>query len=299
MAKDNTSDAISSSWGNPCEYGVNSQVTIAENQIFLQMAAQGQSLFNASGDAGAYGCSRAGLILPFPQSLQIGDPNNQPYITAVGGTAFRRQDSTTITFDPGQNQHPKYPGTDKEDVWNRACVQNDCSSGAGGGGVSRIWAEPDYAFDNTGNPLPGVVEDKYSQSATYCNQQAGVLCRENPDVSLDSDPSTGYAVRCTDPGDPDCASNSPYAVNGWIRLGGTSCASPLWSSIAALADAHAKSRLGLFNYLVYPFDSTAGYASQFHDITIGDNGYYPAGPNYDLSTGVGTPEIYNLVKAIS
>ena len=54
----------------------------------------------------------------------------------------------------------------------------------------------------------------------------------------------------------------------------------------------------MFNYLVYPLDSTAGYASQFHDITLFSNGFYPAGPNYDMSTGIGTPDIFNLVKYI-
>ena len=32
----------------------------------------------------------------------------------------------------------------------------------------------------------------------------GVLCREIPDVSTDGDPSTGYSIWCTDPGDPLC-----------------------------------------------------------------------------------------------
>ena len=84
MAKDNQADSISTSWGISCEFFVNSQVTLAENQIFLQMAAQGQSIFAASGDAGAYGCSRVGILPPAGQELQLGDPNNQPYITAVG-----------------------------------------------------------------------------------------------------------------------------------------------------------------------------------------------------------------------
>ena len=64
IANDNKADSISSSWGVPCEYGVDSQLTLSENQIFLQMATQGQSLFSASGDAAAFGCTRAGIALP-------------------------------------------------------------------------------------------------------------------------------------------------------------------------------------------------------------------------------------------
>lgn len=303
IANDNKADSISSSWGVPCEYGVTSQLTLSENQIFLQMAAQGQSLFAASGDAGAYGCTRAGISLPPDQGLQIGDPNNQPYNTAVGGTSFKTL-AKTITFDPGNDAHPAYPGTDKELTWIRPnCTATACDGGGTGGGVSRIWGSPDYIYDSKGNPLPGIIETKangydkdYSQSGTYCTQQPGVLCRQNPDVSLDADPSTGYSIYCTDPGDSFCATGE-FGKPGWIRLGGTSCAAPLWASIAALDISHHKGRLGLFNYILYPFDSTAGYASQFHDITLQNNGYYPAGPGYDMATGIGTPDIYNLITA--
>jgi len=295
IAMDNTADVISSSWGIPCEYGLNSQTTLAENQIFLQMAAQGQSLFTASGDAGAYGCSRVGIVPPAGQLLQIGDPNNQPYNTAVGGTSFRRPAAGPVLFDPGKNPHPTYPGTAKEGTWLEACSPSACEGS--GGGVSRLWAEPDYAFDVRGISLPGVFEAGFSQSGAYCGQQTTVLCRENPDVSLNADPGTGYSIYCTDPGDPFCAVGEFTAQPGWIRIGGTSCGAPLWAAIAALADSRHKARLGLFNYIVYPFDSPAGYASQFHDITRYSNGYDPAGPGYDMATGIGTPDIFKLIEA--
>ncbi len=37
-------------------------------------------------------------------------------------------------------------------------------------------------------------------------------------------------------------------------------------------------------------------ASAFHDIMIGPNRVYPAGPGYDLVTGLGTPDIAKLVS---
>ena len=61
---------------------------------------------------------------------------------------------------------------------------------------------------------------------------------------------------------------------------------------------------------MYPFDSTSGYASQFHDIisafTNGSGGTigtqvvppgYAANAGYDLETGVGTPDIFNFITA--
>lgn len=306
IVQDNSADVVSSSWALACEFGVSSQSTLAENQFFLQAAIQGQSLFIASGDSGAFGCARAGITLPPDQALQIGDPNNQPYVTIVGGTSFRAEGAGAkghgaVLFDPGTNPNPAYPGTSKEVVWNQGCTaqQTDCGTfGAAGGGVSRIWAEPDYAANlTTGAFLPGVAEQAFSQTGAYCNQQPGVLCRQSPDVSLDADPATGYAVFCTDPGDPLCVTGD-LGTPGWLRIGGTSCAAPIYSGFVALANQYHKGRIGLFNYPVYQFDSPAGYASQLHDITTGDNGHYPAGPNYDMATGLGTPDVYNLVAAL-
>ncbi len=294
IAKDNQADSISSSWGIPCEFFVDSQLTLGENQYFTQMAAQGQSLFAASGDAGAYSCSRVGFLPPAGQELQIGDPGDQPYNTSVGGTSFRLPGKGAVVFDPGTNPHPTYPGTSAEGTWLELCTPDSCEGS--GGGVSRIWAEPDYAANlTTGQYFPGVIEAS-SQAGSYCGQQPGVLCRENPDVSLDSDPGTGYSIYCTDPGDSFCAVGEFTSQPGWVRLGGTSCAAPLWAGIAALYDSFHGARLGLANYYLYPFDSTAGYASQFHDITLYTNGFYPAGPGYDMATGLGTPDIYNLVN---
>lgn len=289
IASDNLADTISTSWGGCAEYYLKSQVTQAEDQAFFQMAVQGQSMFSATGDFGAFGACPS-LNLPPGQELQIADPNDTPYITAVGGTSFETP-SGKILFDPGKNLHPGYPGVQDEKVWiTYPCSTKNCNGGGSSGGVSRIWAEGDYAFDANGNPLPGVDEPGYSQSGSYCGQQPGVLCRENPDVSLDADPNTGYSIYCTDPGG---GCTAPH----WFAIGGTSCSSPIWAAIATLYDIHHQGRQGLFNYIVFQFDSPAGYASQFHDITGFNNGYYPAGKFYDMATGIGTPNVFNLVKA--
>ena len=70
MANDNLAKQLSCSW-----YAPGSGEDPAADQIFQQMAAQGQSFFSASGDYDAF----TGLI-PFP--------GDTPYITQVGGTAL-------------------------------------------------------------------------------------------------------------------------------------------------------------------------------------------------------------------
>ena len=51
------------------------------------------------------------------------------------------------------------------------------------------------------------------------------------------------------------------------------------------------------------FTSPAAYASSFHDITVGDNSFagitgYPAGAGWDAATGLGTPDVANLITAL-
>jgi subtilase family serine protease len=276
IASDNKADVVSVSYGL-CEFLMPHAVVLGESVAYAQMALQGQSAFVSTGDSGAFACIHNGLILPFPQALQVGDPASQPFVTAVGGTSF------VGTFDPGTNPHPKYPGTAAEHVWNEGCTLTAC--GAGTGGVSRNWAALSTQVG------PGVIEPGFSQSGSYCGQVAGVPCREVPDVSLVAQDFSEY---CTDPvGCPPPTEPVP----GWFPISGTSLSTPLWSAIAALLENNYHGRAGLFTLnRLYEDDSVHGYQHEFHDITVGNNGYYPAGPFYDLSTGIGSADIYNFVK---
>ncbi len=293
IARDNLADSTSSSWGQ-CEYASNTTLFTEELQAFTQMALQGQSIFSSAGDSGAYDCGAAtsALGLTGANALQVDDPTSNPFMTSVGGTSFRLPNRGAVLFDPGTNPNPTYPGTSKEWVWNQTCP-NPNSCVGGGGGVSRVWASGDYVFDSNGSPLPGVLEPKYSQAGAYCGQTAANLCRQVPDVSLNSDPGTGYAIYCTNVAGG--CTDPAYSVKGWTRFGGTSCAAPIWAGVAALY-VNRYGRAGLFNYLIYKYDSKAGYANQFHDIVNGNNGYYPAGANYDLASGLGTPDVYKLIR---
>jgi subtilase family serine protease len=99
MATDNIAKQLSSSW---CF----SPIDATTEQIFKQMIAQGQSLFQASGDSGAY----SGWIMP---------PSDDPNVTVVGGTSL----TTTGAGGPWLS----------ESAW-----------GGSGGGVSTSYASPSY-----------------------------------------------------------------------------------------------------------------------------------------------------------
>jgi len=73
--------------------------------------------------------------------------------------------------------------------------------------------------------------------------------------------------------------------------GGTSAGAPQWAAIIAIADqirvAAGEHTLDGPSQTLYALYSST-MTSSFHDITTGSNGY-PAGPGYDLATGLGTP----------
>jgi subtilase family serine protease len=116
IATDNTAKIVSTSWGSS-ESGVTQSFLDAENTIFQQMAVQGQSVFAASGDAGAYDDSGN------PSLLTVDDPGAQPYVTAVGGT--------TLNLNIGSYF--------SESSWGTS------SNGqGGGGGMSAVWQLPSW-----------------------------------------------------------------------------------------------------------------------------------------------------------
>ena len=128
IATDNLAKSVSTSWGL-AEASNSSSVRGSENQVFQQMAAQGQSIFAASGDSGAYDNG---------STLSVDDPASQPYMTGVGGTSL-----ATVSAGGAWKS---------ETTWNGGSI----TAGGGGGGISTIWAKPSY-------------QSTFGQSATFRN----------------------------------------------------------------------------------------------------------------------------------
>ena len=255
---------VSTSWVF-CEQGSGMANEIQQENIFFQVAAaQGQTILAASGDLGANGCYN-------PQTganttPAVDDPASQPYVTGVGGTTLHVNFDNTYQF---------------EQVWNDRNIKN----GASGGGISLVWHMPYW------QQAPGVA-NAYSTGF-----------REVPDVSLNADPQTGYDVFCRVGG---CANK------GWMIFGGTSAAAPAWAALIALANqVSLKSNafmVGFLNPSLYDIAHGAtgtSYNAAFHDVVpvsgyvnnndyVGNSGTYPDGSAYDLATGLGTYDAYNL-----
>jgi subtilase family serine protease len=99
----------------------------------------------------------------------------------------------------------------------------------------------------------------------------------------------------------------------WYLFGGTSCGSPQWAGIVAIADQKAGRSLGFINPALYLFGvSQKIYAKLFNDVTSGTNSVteedadgnlvsvqgYNAGTGWDATTGLGSPKVDQLVSFV-
>ncbi len=105
-----------------------------------------------------------------------------------------------------------------------------------------------------------------------------------PDVSVTADPNEGAF----------------FVLNGQVRqIGGTSWSAPIWAGFCALInEARLKARkpaLPFLNTLLYPLMGTAC----FRDIQKGTNGAYKAGRGYDMVTGIGVPNVKELIRTLT
>jgi subtilase family serine protease len=257
---------ISTSWGQ-CELYESATVVGDEQTLFEQANSQGQTVFAAAGDTGSTGCLRSGG--PDAGSLSAGDPSSQPYVIGVGGT--------TATASA-------------ETVWNESALEE----GAGGGGNSADWCMPSYQYQTE---VPGLINSD-SVKNSGCPTAEGTYVREDPDVTADADPQTGYVI---------------YFSGSWTAIGGTSAAAPLWAAIAALIDAspfcadYGSGDVGVLPQGLwetaevdhsYIYSGGATEPEIVFDITSGNNDYtpsgytgglYPATTGYDQASGLGSP----------
>jgi kumamolisin len=147
--------------------------------------------------------------------------------------------------------------------------QSEIAWSGSGGGVSTMFAEPAWQA-----AVPGL----------------NARGRNVPDLAFDSDPYTGTAFFYDGTWN---GSNDP--------IGGTSLASPLFSATVVEMNQVKGARLGLSGASFYSTWATGGYgttAPLFHDVTIGTSGTFPALPGYDLVTGIGSIDAWNILQTM-
>jgi kumamolisin len=286
----------------------------ALNDVLIQAALQGQSAFCAAGDSGAYDANDPALAIfdypGFTKTLSVDDPAAQQFITVGGGTTlpgkqvYGLPDGKTLTINiPSERAW----GWDYLTPLCAALGFDPVSCGifpaGGGGGVSSFVPLPIYQWFTRGItttprnqelkelifPAPIPLPDGINLPVKLPSGYAG---RNVPDISVNSDPQTGYLVFYT----------SDQTGFGEPTFGGTSFAGPQLNGVTSLFNQALHHRVGLLNFALYALaDSSHGYAGRgapFRDIKSGDNWHWNAEPGYDQSTGIGVPDVANLLQAL-
>jgi subtilase family serine protease len=153
------------------------------------------------------------------------------------------------------------------------------------------WASETAWFNGGGGFSPNNIPIPSWQLVT-ADQCIDVACsttlRNGPDVSANSD-FTFYV----------CADQNGCTAN---EYGGTSFAAPMWAGYLALANQQLQANgsattLGFINPILYTIGLGSNYATDFHDITVGTNGY-SATAGFDLATGWGSPNGSSLITGL-
>jgi kumamolisin len=150
------------------------------------------------------------------------------------------------------------------------------------------WSEP-LLSQGTGGGVSTVFPRPSWQTGVGTGGQADTgNGRQVPDVSADADPTTGNLI--IEDGKEDVG-------------GGTSLAAPIWAGFTAIMDQYLRANhdppVGFFNPILYHLANAPVPYRPFHDITVGGNDFYTATPGYDMATGLGSPNVYNLARDLT
>jgi len=267
-----------------------------QNDVLIQAAAEGISMFFSSGDDG----DETGGDPANASSATPDWPASSPWVTAVGGTSLGVDQNNARQFEVGWETAKSTLGANGK--WSSPSYLY-----GSGGGTSRLFAQPGYQ--------QGVVTTQFSEK-NGSSQPMRVV----PDVSAVGDPTTGMLVGQTQTFPDGTAKYSEY------RIGGTSLSSPLYAGMFALAQQQAGHSFGLANPALYnaqavTYDITknalgtydGAVRSDYVNGVDGADGYvYTArwfdvdkdltihvGPAYDDVTGIGSPDGTAWLNAVA
>jgi subtilase family serine protease len=261
---------ITQSFGAVEEGFGSTQSLLNLRHAFISAAADGVTVLASSGDGGSANSPKTPVKNPSPFPFPtVNWPASDPLVTGVGGTYLCTDPTTGTTVDtadpPTNCQPPANPASNREIGWIDS-----------GGGFSHIFATPAY-------------QDSLPTGSTAIGSMRGV-----PDVAFQASSRTGPLVYATG-----------GSAGGWFIVGGTSCSSPQFAGLVAIADQMAGHSLGQINPTLYQLASGPNYGTYFYDVTTGNNVAdpsitgYNATKGWDPVTGLGTPNAETLVPALA
>ena len=300
IVDNNAGDVMTESFGQ-CELAFSSAQALGISQLAEQAAAEGITYMVSTGDTGASGCDDLGESvgggLIYANMLSA-----TPFNVAVGGTLFNEHGQSSLYWNStNSSDFHSAKSYIPENAWNETCIVA-CPDfppplAAGGGGASIFFSKPVWQSGVTGIPSDGA--------------------RDQPDVSLTAAAHDGYLL---------CLARSCEEGGLYIILG-TSASAPSFAGIMALVDQKMGTggppkRQGQANYVLYRLAAAENFSQCngskttgapaasciFNDITSGNNAVpgqssygspsakYQATVGYDLATGLGSVNVFNLVN---
>ncbi|AAY80496.1 S53 family peptidase [Sulfolobus acidocaldarius] len=146
------------------------------------------------------------------------------------------------------------------------------------------WSVLPQYFEYAGTVSSGGGYSTFFPRPWYQDGVINSSFRAVPDVAADANPYTGFNIT---------------VLGSEEIIGGTSLASPLWAGMLADIISQLGRPIGLLNPILYwIYKNPALYQESFHQITLGYNGEFYAKPGYNLVTGLGTPNVGELLNAI-
>jgi len=258
---------ITQSFGTTEEAFASTQSLLNLRHAFISAAQSGVTVLASTGDSGTANSGKTPIVNPATIPFPtVNWPASDPLVTSVGGTYLCTNPVTGTSIDSTD------PPTN--------CQTNPGVREIGwidsGGGFSHIFSKPSY-------------QDTLPAGSTPIGAMRGI-----PDVAFQASSRTGPLVYDTGAG-----------AGGWFIVGGTSCSSPQFAGLVAIADQIAGHGLGLINPTLYTLAAGPNYGTYFYDVTTGNNQADPSVPGYpatvgwDPVTGLGTPNAATLVPALA
>jgi pseudomonalisin len=225
---------------------------LADDQVFLEAAAQGQTLFASTGDTGSFcpvlvGANGVPAGTPF-----VNYPATSTYAVGVGGTTLL------------SNTDGSYNG---EVAWY-----------AGGGGLSQFEVSPFWQQNvvPTNNPSVPATFRAIPDLSMDADPNTGAIVYMLNTADGKSEPSCCW-------GGTSLA--SPLAVGVWARLQNA------YGNKLGFAPPRLYAGYPAFGTAPTSTGTLTEPADGFHDILTGANGFYTSLPYYDLTTGMGTFDV--------
>ncbi|GAC1583241.1 MAG: S53 family peptidase [Candidatus Elarobacter sp.] len=254
---DNLAQLGNSSFGE-CEYQAFLDGSMrVDDHLFMQAAAQGQTMFASTGDTGS-SCALAPTNgVPGSGLPMVEYPAASPYVVGVGGTS-----AVANAADAS------YVG---EAAWN-----------AGGGGLSQFENSTSWqqTAQPTGTGLAATNLRGLPDIAMAADAVAGAYRVYGPNVPGAGDCSNGCAIGGT-------SESSPLAMGAYARLM-SAHGNALGFAAPQFYQNYVEHQGATTTVNGPPPTQTLG---GFHDIITGGNGAYTALPGYDYTTGLGTLDV--------